>query len=149
MVQLLYASTLGSSMLTSEEIEKILHKSRSNNPRWNITGILLYRSQIFIQLLEGDEQHVNSLYDKIKQDKRHSNVTEIARIHGGQRLFSGWDMAFKELDDSFDLKVINEILSWNSRLSRSPSISNLQILKMLSYFREQIDGNMVIEHQED
>ncbi len=149
MYQIIYASTVNPKAFGTDEINKILTKARAHNSSHAISGILLYRSEIFIQLLEGEEDKVKALYDKIKQDPRHSNVTDIAVIEGGSRIFTNWDMAYKEINDDFNIKIINEMLKWNHQLARAPKITNQHIIKMLSYFREQIDGTTITDHQED
>lgn len=110
---------------------------------------MLFRNGIFIQLLEGPIEIVDKTYEKIQKDPRHIQVTELARIYGGARIFSSWDMAYKEVDDSCDLKIINEIFSWNSKISQTHKISNQQIIKMLSSFREQIDGKIITDNQDE
>ena len=148
MYQIVYASTANKDADGIELIQQILKKSRENNTKKNITGILLYRSGIFIQLLEGDSGNVLDLYEKIKFDKRHTNVTTISTISDGQRIFPLWDMAYREIDDSFDLTIINEILRWNNNLSRTKKVTNQQVIKMLSFFREQIDGVVIADPEE-
>lgn len=148
-LQIVYVSTIGKELIHSKEIDTILIKSRANNTRNNISGILLFRNGIFIQLLEGPIEIVDKTYEKIQKDPRHIQVTELARIYGGARIFSSWDMAYKEVDDSCDLKIINEIFSWNSKISQTHKISNQQIIKMLSSFREQIDGKIITDNQDE
>lgn len=149
MYQIIYARTVNPKFFGKDEIKKILNKARVFNSSQAISGILLFRSEIFIQLLEGDKEKVKALYEKIKQDPRHSNVTDIAVIEGGTRIFTDWDMAYKEVNDDFNIKIINEMLKWNHQLTRAPKVTNQHIIKMLSHFREQIDGTVITDHQED
>ena len=50
------------------------------------TGLLIYRyspdtkSGHFIQMLEGDEGPVRTLYEKIKRDKRHHTILPLAEV---------------------------------------------------------------------
>lgn len=148
MYQIVYASTANTGADGVELIQEILNKSRTNNTKKNITGILLYRSGIFIQLLEGENSAVLNLFEKIKSDTRHTNVNTIATISDGERMFPLWDMAYREIDDNFDLAIINEILRWNNHLSRTNKVTNQQVLKMLSFFREQIDGQVIADYQD-
>ena len=149
MLQIIYASAATKDLIQSEEIDRLISKAVANNSKYNITGVLLYRSGIFIQLLEGDPESVEATFAKIKIDSRHSNVTEVARILNGSRIFPEWSMALKKIDDSFDLTIINEVLYWNRKISESKKITNQQIIQMLSFFREKIDGEMITNIQDD
>ncbi len=87
------------------ELEAILDKSRKYNSGQGVTGMLIYRyspdtkSGHFIQMLEGDEQRVCALYDKIKRDKRHHTKIVLSEGETPDRLFGKWAMGFKNIDD--------------------------------------------------
>jgi hypothetical protein len=98
MINLIYASA-AKNMMTSEELLEILKKARIKNEGLAITGMLLYRSGNFLQVLEGEESKVTALYDVIKTDPRHHQVLTIAIKPVKERLFSSWEMAFIDLDD--------------------------------------------------
>lgn len=55
---------------------------------------------MFLQLLEGEKETVENLFEKIKDDKRHSNIVLIVKEKVEERLFSDWSMAFHELNSS-------------------------------------------------
>lgn len=134
-VQLFYISKAGPT-IDQNEIDSILAKARSFNSSQNIGGILLYRAGIFLQLLEGEPAPVNALYEKISKDKRHSNVIKMFEVEGNPRIFNDWSMGFCELGD-LQVKMINEVLSWNKLISNSEKIDNQLILKMLTRFKEK------------
>ena len=52
-----------------------------------------------MQVLEGPDEAVNSLYEKIKSDPRHKDVSIISREQISARQFSAWEMAFQNLDN--------------------------------------------------
>ena len=71
-MQLVYCSQpFGYSL---EILSAILIASRANNRKHDITGALICRSDIFLQLLEGPEQKVKNTYETIQKDDRHINV---------------------------------------------------------------------------
>ena len=98
MIHLIYASA-ARNMMTTDELVEILRKARLKNEHLNITGMLLYRSGNFLQVLEGEEQAVKTLYETIKADPRHHQVMTIAIKPVAERLFTDWEMAFIDLDD--------------------------------------------------
>ena len=84
---------------TEEEIEKILASCEKNNPERQITGVLLHSKNRFIQYIEGSESGVQSLYDLIKEDPRHTSVNLRSFEPIEQRLFPSWQMGYKDLED--------------------------------------------------
>ncbi len=47
-----------------DELADLLAVSRQNNARLGITGMLLYKDGNFMQVLEGEEAEVRTLYEK-------------------------------------------------------------------------------------
>ncbi len=70
----------------------ILSVSRVRNAQQDITGALICRSDIFLQLLEGPVEKVETLFDKICEDDRHVEVSLLVRCRVEDRLFPGWAM---------------------------------------------------------
>jgi hypothetical protein len=91
LVRLLYASR-APAPLNAEIIESILEKSRRNNPRQGLTGILCFSDDLFIQVLEGGRDAVCTLFDTIIRDKRHQQVRILAFDEIRERRFAGWTM---------------------------------------------------------
>ncbi|HUN47576.1 MAG TPA: BLUF domain-containing protein [Stellaceae bacterium] len=78
---------------------EILQQSRRKNPRLGITGLLLYVDGNFMQALEGEEKAVLGLYEEIRRDPRHKNVTTIISTPCERRAFPQWAMAFREAEE--------------------------------------------------
>ncbi len=90
LIQLAYASRpFGFDAGT---LNAILFESRENNARDFITGVLICREDLYLQLLEGPEASVMSTFGRIAQDDRHLDVTPILRAEVASRLFGGWAM---------------------------------------------------------
>jgi len=77
----------------------ILNQSSQNNTRLHVTGMLIYFEGTFIQVLEGAEDVVYSLLDKISKDARHKDVTVVHDEPIQEREFGAWEMAFRAIDD--------------------------------------------------
>lgn len=97
--QLCYTSTAIGEMQRQDLLD-LLSVSRRNNDQLGITGLLLFSSDRFIQLLEGDEADVRKLYERIRQDKRHRDVTLVYEAHVEERDCPDWSMGFQALPDS-------------------------------------------------
>ena len=75
-----------------EILSSILTTSRVNNKKRNITGALICREDIFLQLLEGPKTDIEETYGSIKRDDRHLNVQQLVDRNIDQRLFPAWAM---------------------------------------------------------
>ena len=85
---------------------KLLEEARENNQQMDITGMLLYKEGEFMQALEGDQDDVEALYEKINSDDRHQNVVVLSRKPAPERIFKRWSMGFESLSEE-DLKKID------------------------------------------
>ncbi|PQJ82187.1 BLUF domain-containing protein [Polaribacter glomeratus] len=95
MFELVYYS-ISNTEITTEIVNDILKKSRATNAKKNITGCLLFYNKVYLQLLEGEKEAVQELYEKIKRDTRHYEVTLLVEHDVPERMFPGWSMAFHE-----------------------------------------------------
>lgn len=91
MHQIVYIST--AKAVADAEIDQILAQSRRNNRRDQITGLLLYNGQRFLQALEGPEALVDRAYDRIRADPRHRAAVLLSSKRIDERQFGHWEMA--------------------------------------------------------
>lgn len=70
----------------------ILFKARARNAEADVTGCLICRHDIYLQLLEGPADSVTRIYKKIREDDRHVEVTELVRRGVPERMFGKWAM---------------------------------------------------------
>ncbi|APD84736.1 hypothetical protein BM527_00755 [Alteromonas sp. Mex14] len=73
-------------------LRKITCDSLPFNERHNITGILLFDGEYFFQVLEGESEDVNFLFEHIKKDNRHENVVKVTEIVVHKRDFGDWHL---------------------------------------------------------
>jgi hypothetical protein len=73
----------------------ILVGARRANLRDGITGALICRADIYVQLLEGPKEAVTAAFARIARDDRHTAIVELVAEETGARLFGKWAM----LDD--------------------------------------------------
>ncbi len=74
----------------------IQRKSSIYNSLIDITGLLLFNSRRFVQVLEGREDVVRDLYARISSDPRHHGIVILGEEHVAERQFGQWAMAFDE-----------------------------------------------------
>ncbi len=70
----------------------ILASARRNNPRNDITGCLICRHDLYLQLLEGPGVAIDSLYARIEVDNRHLQVECLVKEPVEARMFGDWAM---------------------------------------------------------
>ncbi len=90
LIQLIYSSKpFGFDEST---LSKILLTARRNNPRDAITGALICRKDLYLQLLEGPQAAVEARYRSIVHDGRHVDVVKRVSLPVKERLFPNWAM---------------------------------------------------------
>ncbi len=95
--------------LSAEDVEAITRVSAANNARDGITGMLMASGQLFFQLIEGPDEAVDALYNRILGDHRHRNVMVLGDERGDlQRQCPDW--AMKRVDLSLEATVRSEPL---------------------------------------
>ncbi len=70
----------------------ILSTARRNNLRDGITGALICREDLFIQLLEGKRETVTQTFARILRDDRHTEIITLLSDDSDGRLFPDWAM---------------------------------------------------------
>ena len=120
---------------SDSEIDKILASCKKNNPAKNITGVLLYTDDMFVQYLEGGRQEILDLYDAIKEDSRHERSVMISYGPLEERTFPNWYMGAKTLAQN-DIDFHTEITSEDKKLldavlkgEKQEGLSALNLLK--------------------
>jgi hypothetical protein len=124
--------------ISKGDILSILHWSRQYNEKNKITGILLYwkKTNQFMQVLEGEENIILNLFDKICKDTRHSSLKIIYQDDIIARGFKGWTMAFQDIDeiDTSGLDGFSEFLKLDFTTERT-NISNTIAINLIRSFR--------------
>jgi len=87
-----------SHSLTDSALEKMLSQARTSNEAAGITGMLICYEGLFIQFLEGEEDDITSLFEKITKDKRHQEILILDYGYSETRSFADWSMAFERLN---------------------------------------------------
>lgn len=99
---LIYVSK-AAKLMDEDDLTAILELSKARNSKAGITGMLLYikgpilnnSTGNFIQVLEGREDDVKKLFNRIKVDTMHHSIVLVAESTIEKRNFSNWLMAFK------------------------------------------------------
>jgi hypothetical protein len=105
--------------ITENELTQLFGTTENNNTGKNITGILLYESGKFLQVLEGDEQVLKSLYEKIEADSRHNNIFVILNQPCKRRIFENYASRFSIVKSKEEIQTIETYLN---QIEESPNL---------------------------
>ena len=80
LISLIYASR-STECFHEHEIPDLLQQVRLANAKQEFTGMLLYISGSFLQVLEGHPAMIDSVFGRILQDKRHTQPEGVRNQH--------------------------------------------------------------------
>lgn len=132
MFYLIYVSS-ATKLMNDEELLFLLNQSRDNNLKLNITGMLLYKSGNFMQMLEGEKQTVLELFETIKKDERHKDVYTILTGDIEKRNFEDWSMGFCNMDKTGGEAQYNVYIKQNLLLRKFHKDSRKAYRFMVSF----------------
>lgn len=93
--QIMYISSATTSV-SAEECASIACKSAARNGPEGVTGLLLFNSRRFLQVLEGPKDAVERVYDRIARDGRHGAIVKLREAAVETREFGEWGMAYDD-----------------------------------------------------
>lgn len=96
LVQFIYTSS-AVRQFSDQELGLLLEGAATFNKIHDISGLLLYASGTFMQVLEGAPEVVDELMRRIKVDARHRDVNVLVRNLRTSRDFSRWHMGFRRM----------------------------------------------------
>ena len=94
LIQCIYSSAATDKNFSSDDLAELLEISRLNNAVLGISGILLFENGSFFQILEGEAESVDVMFQKLHGDSRHHSVSLIASEPIARRSFSEWSMGY-------------------------------------------------------
>lgn len=138
--QLVYLSVTSDQFVEESDIDSILQVAHQKNEDTGITGMLLYKGGVFLQLLEGERKDVLDLFGRIACDLRHTNIKILAKQENNERLFPEWTMGYRRIED-IDIQQLNDITSWSSFIEKTKAgkvVPNPEIMELFKNFRFHI-----------
>ena len=95
--------TIANADAEAELVRSILRQSRRNNAASEVSGLLAYAHGVFLQVLEGEQAVVESLYSRVSADARHHNIQVLHRGTISERIYADWGMG-----SAFRLGSVND-----------------------------------------
>lgn len=98
MIRVTYLSQ-ESSATSADALLALVTQCHRNNPGKGLTGMLLHGNGTFLQVLEGEDDVVDTLIDAIGRDPRHTNMKIVRREAITARQYADWSMGFERVTD--------------------------------------------------
>ena len=121
LIQSVYTSVAIQPMPKSK-LYKILVDSRVRNKLADVTGLLVYVDGNFLQVLEGEQEVVSTLFEKISRDRRHKDVKVVYNTGIERRTFDAWRMAYMSPSPK-------ELAAWAGLINTTTFESTLKTLE--------------------
>jgi hypothetical protein len=111
-------------------VARILAKSRVNNRKNGLVGVLYFGDGCFFQCLEGEEAAVDKLYQRLLHDDRHTDIKLLSKKSIDELSFADWSMKYVPLEDKMNsLLIANGYKSFNPYLFSTHMIE--KVLELL------------------
>ncbi|MBB4659898.1 BLUF domain-containing protein [Parvularcula dongshanensis] len=107
---------------SEEALREVLAVSRRNNARDDVTGVLLFDSGSFLQVLEGEEKSLARVLRRIKADTRHHGVQVLFDGVVPERSFGEWSMGCATIDEEGAFALTPEAMSRKLAIDTPPVI---------------------------
>lgn len=103
LIQIIYISRstfISSGLVRGIEpnVARILAKSRINNRRNGLVGVLYFGDGCFFQCLQGEEAAVDALYARLESDNRHKDLKLLSRKQISALSFADWSMKYVPIE---------------------------------------------------
>ena len=85
--------------MSALDLTSLLQVAHDRNQAANVTDMLLYAHESFMQALEGETDAVEGIYRSICADPRHTEIDLLSRREVGIRTFPRWSMGFEQPED--------------------------------------------------
>ncbi len=104
--------------LVLEDMDKILSSAYAFNTAFNVTGALFFNGTGFLQVLEGDHHAVQTIYDSVLKDKRHTKIETVEDVAATTRIFPDWAMRLLYIpsSDGYDANWADKLPKYFSEM---------------------------------
>ena len=99
MLQVIYASA-AKRVMSAAGLRNILTTAGARNAAIGVTGMLVHDDGSFLQVLEGPDEAVTALVERIKADPRHDHFRLLSKKEIQAREFGEWSMGFADTADA-------------------------------------------------
>ena len=117
-LSLLVYRSRSTNQLKKDKVVAMSKHFADRNRHRDITGMLVFDGEFFMQVLEGPRQRVSALYDLIQTDPRHEEVVTVLEEPIYRRTFDDWGLGFIVINDEGGKQIISSDLNFDDQLHR-------------------------------
>ncbi|ARE39343.1 hypothetical protein RGUI_1202 [Rhodovulum sp. P5] len=119
-------------------VAEIVSAANVRNAARGITGALVCSQGYFAQVLEGDSDKLDDLFERIVRDPRHSEVQVLFSKPIAQRSFGGWGMASAGVvEDDTLIAAIHEVLQGEATVAAHDAAGEKTVALLGQLLRER------------
>ena len=116
--------------LTRHMIDDMILTINRNNRIRRVTGILIIRNKHFFQILEGHDNIINDLFQKISLDPRHKGIIKLLDSEIEDRLFNDYNCGEFEVFQKYsDTKKLYLYFNWIKNADYMPADGLIELTK--------------------
>ncbi|PKV49718.1 FAD-dependent sensor of blue light [Aquimarina sp. MAR_2010_214] len=124
-----YVSTVNPN-ISNSDMKALMNYVRLNNNAIGLTGILIYSEGNFFQILEGEEQTVKMMFEKIRKDHRHHNIIKMLDKEIVTSPFSEYHSSFTVISNHYNQNELHQYL-------KKEETNNPEHYKSISYLAQK------------
>ena len=124
--QLAFASRARPGLRPSDTSD-IIATSRANNARDGVTGVLVYSGESFLQIVEGSDAAIATLWRRLIADDRHRSLASLYGGNVAERDFTGWRAGYIA-----EASIAPMLERWRGL---APALPNDEIERLRTYLR--------------
>jgi hypothetical protein len=126
------------------EVRELLIKAQINNHFNDVTGMLLFDGDSFLQIIEGPEDTLKALVQKIERDPRHTQFITLMDRKIPERDFGGWSMGLAHIEGQHmrSLPGLVDIQDTRVMLSKSETAESLVAMIKSRYGKGDIEADV-------
>ena len=122
-------------------VARILAKSRINNRRNGLVGVLYFGDGCFFQCLEGEQSAIDILYARLQSDERHKDIKLLSREPISALSYTDWAMKYVPLENE-----MTRLLKEGGLKSFDPyRFDNAMVQKVMNLLRRSTDPTTAAE----
>lgn len=141
-IQLLYTST-ATQPLGEQDVNQILDSARHRNLNEGVTGMLCHGNSRFLQCLEGEQNAVDGIYNRILKDTRHDHIKLIYNTTLDRRFFGDWSMGFVDIDDLWTKVALRQILQTDQFLPEEMGPETA--LRLIKSLKTELTNQIIVD----
>lgn len=126
----------GSNAGIEPNVGRILIKSRINNRRDGLVGVLYFGDGCFFQCLEGEQSAVENLYARLELDDRHKDMKMLSRENIKALSYSDWAMKFVPLE----MQMTRLLKEWGFKRFDPYRFDSTMVRKVMDLLRTSTDS---------